>query len=295
MSRRLLLSFTLSAALHVAALAAVLASRSVEEERAVFTVDVAWEAAPADAATAGSSAPQTYSPSPSGLTRGSMPVDPQGVVAAVDPGPPDQVRGRQFEDDRKEARAMAGAAPAPAVSPAAARDTTETTRSYRRRQVVAATRAKSSHADSSRDSGPSESVAAGAAAAPAAAEPAGGGETGAALANAADGSASGSSEPSSGRSEAVYRVAPAYPLAARRRGLEGSVLLRVRFDAEGRPEEVVVKTGSGSEMLDSAAREAVSRWRFGGAAAGSVDAPITFRLRGADAVQVTDAGTGREP
>ena len=89
-------------------------------------------------------------------------------------------------------------------------------------------------------------------------------------------------------------MAPAYPLAARRRGLEGSVVLRVRFDAEGRPEDIAVLTGSGSEMLDSAARDAVLRWRFRGGSAGSVDVPITFRLRGAEAVQITDAGPGRE-
>lgn len=93
----------------------------------------------------------------------------------------------------------------------------------------------------------------------------------------------------------MHRVAPAYPMAARRRGLEGAIVLRVRFDAEGRPEEIVVKTGSGSEMLDNAARDAVMRWRFRGGAAGSVDVPITFRLRGAETVQVTDAGAGREP
>ena len=57
------------------------------------------------------------------------------------------------------------------------------------------------------------------------------------------------------------------------------MVLRVRFDAEGRPEDVVMKSGSGSEMLDSAAREAVLRWRFRGGAAGIVDVPITFRLK----------------
>jgi protein TonB len=95
--------------------------------------------------------------------------------------------------------------------------------------------------------------------------------------------------------EAVHRVEPAYPMAARRRGLEGAVVLRVRFDAEGRPEGVVVKIGSGSEMLDSAAREAVLRWRFRGGSAGFVDVPITFRLRGTQAVQILDAASGRKP
>ena len=53
-------------------------------------------------------------------------------------------------------------------------------------------------------------------------------------------------------------------------------------------------TGSGSAMLDGAAREAVLHWRFRGGAAGFADVPITFRLSGAEAVQSTDAGPGRD-
>jgi protein TonB len=92
--------------------------------------------------------------------------------------------------------------------------------------------------------------------------------------------------------ETVYRITPYYPPAARRRGIEGSVLLRVRFDAGGRPEDIAVAASSGSEMLDQAAREAVQRWRFRGGAAGTIDVPVAFRLRGQEAVQATD--TGRE-
>lgn len=79
-------------------------------------------------------------------------------------------------------------------------------------------------------------------------------------------------------SEIVYRVAPSYPLAARRRGIEGVVLLHVRFDASGQPEEISVRTSSGSAMLDDAARDAVARWRFRGGAAGALELPFTFRL-----------------
>lgn len=79
-------------------------------------------------------------------------------------------------------------------------------------------------------------------------------------------------------SEIVYRVAPAYPLAARRRGIEGAVLLHVRFDASGQPREISVMTSSGSPMLDDAARDAAARWRFRGGAAGAVELPFTFRL-----------------
>ena len=84
-------------------------------------------------------------------------------------------------------------------------------------------------------------------------------------------------------SEIVYRVAPAYPVAARRKGIEGAVLLRVRFDAGGRPEDISVMTSSGSTMLDDAARDAVARWRFRGGVPGMLDLPITFRLVAASA------------
>jgi protein TonB len=78
--------------------------------------------------------------------------------------------------------------------------------------------------------------------------------------------------------EIVYRVAPSYPLAARRRGIEGEVLLHVRFDASGQPREISVMTSSGSPMLDDAARDAVARWRFRGGAAGAIELPFAFRL-----------------
>jgi protein TonB len=67
--------------------------------------------------------------------------------------------------------------------------------------------------------------------------------------------------------EIVHLVAPTYPLIARRKGIEGAVLLHVRFDASGRPEDISVMTSSGSAMLDDAARDAVMRWRFRGGVA----------------------------
>lgn len=79
---------------------------------------------------------------------------------------------------------------------------------------------------------------------------------------------------------------PSYPLAARRQGLEGRVLLRVEVDASGRPTAVAVQDGSGHGILDRAASRAVSGWRFtpathgGRPAAGTVEVPILFRLTG---------------
>jgi periplasmic protein TonB len=77
---------------------------------------------------------------------------------------------------------------------------------------------------------------------------------------------------------------PAYPLAARRRGIEGRVLLRAQISAQGTCLQARVERGSGSELLDRAALEAVKKWRFVPARRGDeaqvawVEIPISFRL-----------------
>jgi protein TonB len=78
---------------------------------------------------------------------------------------------------------------------------------------------------------------------------------------------------------------PPYPLAAKRLGVEGVVLLDVLVRADGSPAEVHVRTSSGSSLLDDSAVETVrSRWRFipgrrGNAPVESrVQVPIRFRL-----------------
>lgn len=56
---------------------------------------------------------------------------------------------------------------------------------------------------------------------------------------------------------------PAYPREALREGLQGTVLLRVVVDENGRPVEVSIAGSSGHRVLDRAAREQVLRkWRF---------------------------------
>lgn len=55
---------------------------------------------------------------------------------------------------------------------------------------------------------------------------------------------------------------PPYPPMSRRLGEKGRVLLRVFVSAGGHAELVEVKTSSGYERLDEAARSAVSDWRF---------------------------------
>ncbi len=79
-------------------------------------------------------------------------------------------------------------------------------------------------------------------------------------------------------------VPPAYPLAARRRGHEGVVVLRVRVSPTGACLSLVVARSSGHAELDEAALEAVRTWRFAPAVRGGVpveaelEIPIRFRL-----------------
>lgn len=77
---------------------------------------------------------------------------------------------------------------------------------------------------------------------------------------------------------------PAYPMMARRRGLEGIVRLEVRVSVEGIPTAVRVRESSGHESLDEAATTAVWHWKFVPAKRGgepiedTVVVPVRFRL-----------------
>jgi protein TonB len=53
-----------------------------------------------------------------------------------------------------------------------------------------------------------------------------------------------------------------YPRRARRRGLEGTVELKIRIDEKGAVAKVVVEKSSGHAILDEAAKSGVARWRF---------------------------------
>lgn len=78
---------------------------------------------------------------------------------------------------------------------------------------------------------------------------------------------------------------PPYPLAARRRGIEGRVVLHAHVLEGGQCAEVRLKQSSGYELLDASAIETVKHWRFIPALRGEtavaswVEIPITFRLR----------------
>lgn len=85
---------------------------------------------------------------------------------------------------------------------------------------------------------------------------------------------------------ATYGETPGkrYPAIARRRGWEGTVLLKVQLSAEGASEHVAVERSSGHEILDEAAVDMVKKWKFIPAKRGdtliasSVKVPIIFKL-----------------
>lgn len=78
--------------------------------------------------------------------------------------------------------------------------------------------------------------------------------------------------------------APIYPLLARQRGDEGTVLLRAEVLPTGRCGRLTVLSSSGSTLLDGAAVRAVRWWQFkparraGRPVAVWVEIPIRFRL-----------------
>jgi protein TonB len=78
---------------------------------------------------------------------------------------------------------------------------------------------------------------------------------------------------------------PSYPYEARRRGIEGTVLLLVEILESGRPDRVTIKQSSGHSILDEAAKGAVGRWTFipaqqeGKPVRSVAEVPIVFSLR----------------
>jgi protein TonB len=85
--------------------------------------------------------------------------------------------------------------------------------------------------------------------------------------------------------EYAQAPAPSYPRDALRDGVQGTVLLKVLVDVDGRPLDVQIERSSGNRSLDRAAREQVlQRWRFrpamqDGRAVQAIGlVPVDFRL-----------------
>ncbi len=79
---------------------------------------------------------------------------------------------------------------------------------------------------------------------------------------------------------------PRYPRAARMRGMQGVVQLKVLVDEHGRAIDISLAQSSGFNVLDNEAIRTVEQWRFmpatenGIAVAGEVLVPIRFQLNG---------------
>lgn len=77
---------------------------------------------------------------------------------------------------------------------------------------------------------------------------------------------------------------PRYPATAQRRGVEGTVRLRIAVDANGVPTDIGYASRSGDPDLDRAALLAARDWRFrpatrnGRAVATTVEVPVRFTL-----------------
>jgi protein TonB len=88
------------------------------------------------------------------------------------------------------------------------------------------------------------------------------------------------------RTDAAYlhNPSPSYPMAARRRGDQGTVTVKVLVTAEGLPTNVSLEKTSGYAALDEAAVNAVRSWRFVPAREGTqaVEAlyivPVVYKL-----------------
>jgi protein TonB len=78
---------------------------------------------------------------------------------------------------------------------------------------------------------------------------------------------------------------PRYPDQARRRHLQGTVVLAVSVTSDGRVARIEISTGSGHDLLDRAALQAVKDWLFepgqraGRKVAMRVLVPVRFSLR----------------
>jgi len=69
--------------------------------------------------------------------------------------------------------------------------------------------------------------------------------------------------------EVRSRIAPVYPELAKRMKISGSVKVQATVDPDGKV--TAVKSIGGNRMLESAAEDAVKRWKFGAASSSSTE------------------------
>ena len=119
----------------------------------------------------------------------------------------------------------------------------------------------------------------------------GAGGNGSAILGAGTGDGNNGSDYGANLTQARYRETPRpnYPENARRKGREGTVLLRVLVNEEGQAKTIEINKSSGDDSLDRAAREAIQRWRFIPARYGQkaveswIRIPVDFRLADSNA------------
>ena len=84
--------------------------------------------------------------------------------------------------------------------------------------------------------------------------------------------------------EYLNNPSPYYPEKAKRRGVQGKVLLSVLVKSDGTPASVKISHSSGSNDLDEAALDAVKQWKFiparskGKSVEASVVVPVEFKI-----------------
>lgn len=76
----------------------------------------------------------------------------------------------------------------------------------------------------------------------------------------------------------LSRKSPLYPLASRRKGESGTVLVLVQLDGQGQVREASVRSSSGYPALDLSAMAAVGKWKFRPGAPSLLLVPVVFRL-----------------
>ena len=79
-------------------------------------------------------------------------------------------------------------------------------------------------------------------------------------------------------SDILSRKSPLYPLASRRKGESGTVLILVRLDGQGQVREASIRSSSGYPALDRSAMAAVGKWKFRPGAPSLLLVPVVFRL-----------------
>ena len=84
----------------------------------------------------------------------------------------------------------------------------------------------------------------------------------------------------------VYNPSPVYPSAERNAGIQGTAVLRLLVNKNGKVEEITLLSSSGNANLDQAAQKACYKWKFTPARnqAGQIvrcymSVPITFRQK----------------